>query len=78
MVKKTINNEVQKEEITTSIETKYVKPIFVSGQNSSTIILPKKLAREHGLEYGSHVVIESTPNGILIRKIDLEEVLQKQ
>ena len=73
MLEKTVNGVKEKNDVSANSE-KYVKPIFVSGQNSATVILPKKLVKEHGLESGSHVVIESTDKGIFIRKIQLEEL----
>jgi hypothetical protein len=75
MFKTTVSKSKQEEETTDTNGTmKYVKAIYVSGQNSATIILPKRLVREHGLESGSHVVIETRDHGILIRKIRMEEL----
>ena len=73
-INKTKQNEDEDEKTSSKVESKYVKPIFVSGQNSNTLILPKKLAKEYDLESGSHVVIEGTKYGIFIRKIHLEEL----
>jgi AbrB family looped-hinge helix DNA binding protein len=49
----------------------FVKPIFLSGKISSTLIIPKEIARKFGLDEPSNVVIEVTENGILIRKLEI-------
>ena len=43
---------------------------WISGQRSITLIIPKDIASRHGLAEPSHVVLEETDNGILIRKLE--------
>jgi len=51
---------------------KEVSKVWVTGQNqSATLVIPKKIALEYGLEKPSHVVIEARPEGILIRKLEI-------
>jgi bifunctional DNA-binding transcriptional regulator/antitoxin component of YhaV-PrlF toxin-antitoxin module len=50
---------------------------FLSGKLSATIVIPIDIARKHGLNQPSEVVVEETEDGILIRKLDLEKLLQK-
>jgi hypothetical protein len=54
--------------------TKKITSTFLSGRLSATIIIPIDLARKHGLNTPSDVVVEDTENGILIRKIDMEKI----
>jgi hypothetical protein len=39
---------------------------WIAGQSSCTLIIPKPLAQEYGLDKPSHVVVEGKPEGILI------------
>ena len=55
-------NQVNKKEI---IKT------WLAGKCSCTLIIPKDFAKEYGLDEPSHVVIEATPNGILIKKMEI-------
>lgn len=48
-----------------------VSKIFLSGRLSATLIIPIEMARRHGLEKPSHVVIEERQDGILIKKLEL-------
>ncbi len=48
---------------------KVVTRTWLSGQNSCTLVIPKTIAKEHGINNPSHVVIESKPEGILIKKL---------
>lgn len=49
-------------------DTKEIKKTWVIGNNSCTLILPRSVAKEYGLEEPSHVVVECTTEGILIKK----------
>jgi hypothetical protein len=42
---------------------------WLTGQHSCTLIIPKSFAKSYGLDEPSHVVVEGTDNGILIRKL---------
>jgi hypothetical protein len=46
---------------------------WISGQKSCTLIIKRQLAEEYGLKEPSHVILERRPEGILIRKLKLEE-----
>jgi hypothetical protein len=52
-------------------ENKEVTKTFLSGKLSATLIIPIEMARRHGLEKPSHVVVEEKPEGILIRKLQV-------
>jgi hypothetical protein len=59
----TIDNENnQQQEITKT---------WISGQSSCTLIIPKSVAVQYGLDTPTHVVVEGTPEGILIRKLSI-------
>ena len=53
---------LNKEENQTSIS-----PIFLSNGISSTLVIPIDLARKYEINKPSHVIIEDTPDGILIK-----------
>jgi hypothetical protein len=53
---------------------KRITHTFLSGRLSATLIIPVDIARRHGLERPSQVVVEETERGILIRKLDLEKI----
>jgi bifunctional DNA-binding transcriptional regulator/antitoxin component of YhaV-PrlF toxin-antitoxin module len=53
---------------------KKITSTFLSGRISATLVIPIELARRHGLDQPSQVVVEETKEGILIRKIDLNRV----
>jgi hypothetical protein len=44
---------------------------WLAGNASCTLVIPKPLAREYGIDHPSNVVIEGRPEGILIKKIDV-------
>lgn len=48
-----------------------ITKIFLSGRLSATLIIPTDMAKRHGLEKPSHVVVEESPDGILIKKLEL-------
>jgi hypothetical protein len=52
-------------------ETKQVKKIFLTNRISATLIIPIELARKHGLNEASHVIVEERDEGILIRKLEI-------
>ena len=51
---------------------KEITKTFLSGRLSATLIIPIEMARRHGLEKPSHVVVEETAKGILIRRLEVE------
>ncbi|MDN5846762.1 MAG: AbrB/MazE/SpoVT family DNA-binding domain-containing protein [Candidatus Nitrosocosmicus sp.] len=44
---------------------------WLTGQHSCKLIIPKDFAKEYGLDEPSHVIVEGTSNGILIRKLKI-------
>jgi hypothetical protein len=50
---------------------KNIAPIFLSNRLSSTLIIPIELARKYAIDRPSHVTIEDTKDGILIKKLVL-------
>jgi hypothetical protein len=46
--------------------------IWLTNKLSATLIIPIDIARKHGLAEPSHVVVEDTDQGILIRKLKME------
>ncbi len=58
-------------EFTNVLEKKEITKTFLSGKLSATLIIPIEMARRHGLEKPSHVVVEERPEGILIKKLEI-------
>jgi hypothetical protein len=58
----------------TNINKKEIIKTWLTGQKSCTLIIPKEIAQKYELDEPSHVIVEETPAGILIRKL----VLQKE
>ena len=54
-------------------EKKEISKTWLAGQNSCTMVIPKEFAKLYGLDQPSHVVIEGRPDGILIRRLVLNE-----
>jgi bifunctional DNA-binding transcriptional regulator/antitoxin component of YhaV-PrlF toxin-antitoxin module len=52
------------------MKSKEITKTWISGQSSCTLIIPKSVAREYGLVEPSHVIVQGTPEGILIRKLE--------
>jgi len=50
---------------------KEITKTWLSGQHSCTLIIPKSVAKEYGLENPSHVIVEGTSEGILIKKLQI-------
>jgi hypothetical protein len=68
------NTKVKSEPILTNegLENqKRIVPIFLSNGLSSTLIIPIDIARKYAIDRPSHVTIEDTQNGILIRKLEI-------
>jgi len=55
-------------------ESKQIIRTWLTGKSSCTLVIPKEFAKEYGLDQPSHVVIQKTPEGILIKKLDMQEV----
>jgi bifunctional DNA-binding transcriptional regulator/antitoxin component of YhaV-PrlF toxin-antitoxin module len=69
---KIVSRNVETEE-KDELKEKEITKTWISGQNSCTMIIPRSVAKEYGLESPSHVIVERTPEGILIRKLDLHK-----
>jgi hypothetical protein len=52
-------------------EKREVIKTWLSGQHSCTLVIPKEFAKIYGLDQPSHVVIEGRPDGILIKRLQL-------
>ena len=50
---------------------KDVTTTFLTGKMSCTLIIPKEIAKEYGIDKPSHVVVEATDEGILINKLEI-------
>jgi hypothetical protein len=48
---------------------KEISKTWISGQKSCTLIIPREIAAKHDLTEPSHVVVEETEGGILVRKL---------
>jgi len=44
---------------------------WLTGNRSCTLVIPKEFAKEYGLDDPSHVIVERTELGILIRKLEV-------
>ena len=49
------------------LETKQVTKTYLSGTHSCVLVIPKDIARRFKIDSPSHVVIEATDQGILIK-----------
>jgi hypothetical protein len=50
---------------------KRITSTFVSGTTSCTLIIAKEIAKRYGIDEPSHVIVEGTEEGILIRKLEV-------
>jgi len=48
-----------------------IAPVFLSNGLSSTLIIPIDLARKYFIDRPSHVTIQDTEMGILIKKLEI-------
>jgi hypothetical protein len=63
----------QKGGTSTALENqKKIASIFISNGISATVIIPIDLARKYNIDRPSHVTIEDTQNGILIKKLEVK------
>ena len=58
--------------VKTKQSEKKIAPIFMSNGISATVIIPIEFARKYGIDRPSHVTIEDTQNGILIKKLEVK------
>jgi hypothetical protein len=57
-----------------NLEPRRVTHTFLSGKLSSTPIIPIETARRYRLDKPANVVVEEKPDGILIKRLDLERL----
>lgn len=50
-----------------------ISKTWLTGQKSCTLIIPRETARKYELDEPSHVIVEETPSGILIRKLVIQK-----
>jgi hypothetical protein len=54
-----------------NIAEKDITTTYLSGKTSCTIIIAKEIAKKYGIDEPSHVIVEGTEKGILIRKLEV-------
>ncbi len=62
---------MEKQQALENTNTKAIGKIWLTGQTSPTLVIPKKFAMEYGLDKPSHVILEKKEEGILIKKFVL-------
>ena len=45
-----------------------------TGGCSISMLIPKSIARKHGMDRPASIIVEDTDEGILLRKLDLENL----
>jgi len=55
-------------------DSKQIIRTWITGKSSCTLVIPKDFAKEYGLDIPSHIIIEKRDDGMLIKKLDLQEV----
>lgn len=48
-----------------------------NSNNSIVLTIPLRISKHHGLQEPCHVILESTEEGILVKKLNLEETKKK-
>jgi hypothetical protein len=64
-----VKNNMDSNNSQNTSEKKEIVKTWLAGQYSCTLIIPKEFAKEYGLDKPSHVIVEGTSEGILIRKL---------
>ena len=57
--------------MTTSFKKNEIGKTWISGQNSVTMIIERKIAEEYDLIDPQYIILERKPEGILIRKLEV-------
>jgi len=52
-------------------ERKQIVRTWLAGHCSCTLVIPKDFAKEYGLDKPSHVIIQGTSEGLLIKKLEI-------
>ena len=50
-----------------------ISKIWMTNKLSATLVIPIKFARKHKLDKPSHVIVEDSEKGIIIRRLNIEE-----
>jgi|APSaa5957512535_1039671.scaffolds.fasta_scaffold23736_3 bifunctional DNA-binding transcriptional regulator/antitoxin component of YhaV-PrlF toxin-antitoxin module len=50
-----------------------ISKVWITGKSSCTIVIPKRFAKELGLNPSTHVIIERMSDGILVRRLGARE-----
>ena len=58
-------------ETTETTNKKEIIKTWLTGKHSCTLVIPREFAKEYGLDEPTHVIVEGTSKGILIRKLSL-------
>lgn len=66
-----MSNYENKVKNTEKKDKKEIIKTWLTGQHSCTLIIPRDFAQEYGLDEPTHVVVEGTSEGILIRKLSI-------
>jgi len=59
-----------KEENIENKEKKEIIKTWITGKHSCTLIIPREFAEFYGLDKPSHIIVEGTSEGILIKKLE--------
>jgi hypothetical protein len=54
-----------------NVNKKEIIKTWLTGQHSCTLIVPRSFASRYGLDEPSHVIVEGTKDGILIKKLEV-------
>jgi len=52
-------------------ENKQIVRSWISGNSSCTLVIPKEFAKEYDLDKPSHVIVQKTSEGLLIKKLNI-------
>ena len=50
---------------------KGISKLWIQGQNSTCLVIPRKIAKDYGLTDEDHVSVEATKDGILVRRVEI-------
>jgi hypothetical protein len=53
---------------------KEITKTWLTSQSSCTLVIPRKFAIEYELDKPCHIILEKTPTGILIKKLNFESI----
>ncbi len=69
--KQNLSKVVENAKAVENTNKKDVIKTWLAGNHSCTLIIPRSFAQQYGLDEPSHVVVEGTSEGILIRKLEV-------